>query len=219
MPIGLPKVPFFDYEDDYDYNYDYGYADYNHDDYAEKKAERKAERKQAWTDLYSKLYHGGILFLGDVIDTELANELIAAMVYLDSHHPEIRCYMYINSPGGGVFDGLAIYDAMKNIMTQEVRTTVYGQAASMASLLLASGEKGHRIALPHSEIMLHEPSMSPTRGKVEFLLSECDVLASLKERMLNIYVLETGKDRLVFRGSPTKRSLFGTRNSPRMWNY
>nr|YP_009365940.1 ATP-dependent Clp protease proteolytic subunit [Jasminum tortuosum]ARJ61451.1 ATP-dependent Clp protease proteolytic subunit [Jasminum tortuosum] len=203
MPIGLPRVPFnFDPSDsdsDSDNDYGYDYDHYHDDDNDTEKDENekvKAEKEEVWTDLYTKLYQLGILFLGEEIEFVVANEIIAAMLYLNMQDPLQRLYFFINSPGGAVHDGLAIYDAMKYI-DQEIHTICYGQAASMASVLLASGAKGHRGAYPHSMVMMHQPALAPTRGRLQRLVRERNCLNILKERIIDIYVCETRKDRLV----------------------
>lgn len=199
MPIGLPRVPFdFDPSDsDSDSDNDYGY-DYDDDNDTEKDENKKvkAAKEEVWTDLYSKLYQLGILFLGEEIESVVANEIIAAMLYLNMQDPLQRLYFFINSPGGAVHDGLAIYDIMKYI-DQEIHTICYGQAASMASVLLASGAKGHRSAGPHSMLMMHQPALAPTRGRLQRLVRERNCLNILKEKIIDIYVYETRKDRLV----------------------
>jgi len=108
-------------------------------------------------DIYSRLLKDRIIFLGMAVDDHMANLIIAQMLFLESDEPEQDIYLYINSPGGQVSSGMAIYDTMQYIKP-DVQTICIGQAASMGALLLAAGAKGKRFALPHSRIMIHQPS-------------------------------------------------------------
>lgn len=112
-----------------------------------------------WVDIYNRLYRERIIFLGQEIDDEIANQIIAVMLYLESEDNGKPIYLYINSPGGSVIAGMAIYDTMKHIKSEVVTINV-GLAASMASFLLGGGEKGKRLALPHSRVMIHQPMVS-----------------------------------------------------------
>lgn len=107
-------------------------------------------------DVFSRLMADRIIFLGTEIDDTVANVIIAQLLYLSSQDPEAPITMYLNTPGGSVYDGLAIYDTMQYI-PNEVQTVCTGLAASMGSVLLCAGEKGKRFALPHSRIMIHQP--------------------------------------------------------------
>jgi ATP-dependent Clp protease protease subunit len=109
-----------------------------------------------WINIYDRLYRERIIFLGRGINDGLANQIIAIMLYLDSEDPGKPIYLYINSPGGSVTAGMAIYDTMQHIKS-EVVTICVGLAASMGAFLLAAGTKGKRLALPHSRIMIHQP--------------------------------------------------------------
>ena len=108
-------------------------------------------------DIYSRLLKDRIIFLGMTVDDHIANLIIAQMLFLESDEPEQDIYLYINSPGGQVSSGMAIYDTMQYIKP-DVQTICIGQAASMGALLLAAGTKSKRFALPHSRIMIHQPS-------------------------------------------------------------
>ena len=108
-------------------------------------------------DIYSRLLADRIMFLGTPIDDEIANLLIAQLLHLESDDPDADVYLYINSPGGSVYAGLAIYDTMQFIKP-DVSTICVGQAASMGSFLLAAGAKGKRHCLPNSRVMIHQPS-------------------------------------------------------------
>jgi ATP-dependent Clp protease protease subunit len=107
-------------------------------------------------DIYSRLLKDRIIFLGTAIDDEIANLVIAQMLYLEAEDPDKEIFFYLNSPGGVVSSGLAIYDTMRYIKPA-VCTVCMGQAASMAAIILAAGEKGKRYALPHSRILIHQP--------------------------------------------------------------
>jgi ATP-dependent Clp protease protease subunit len=112
-----------------------------------------------WISIYNRLFLERILFLGWEIDDETANRLVAYMLYLDSEDNTKDIYLYINSPGGSVTAGMAIYDTMQHIRSNVV-TICVGLAASMGAFLLAAGTKGKRVALPHSRIMIHQPALS-----------------------------------------------------------
>lgn len=107
-------------------------------------------------DIYSRLLKDRIIFLGTAIDDDVANLIIAQMLYLESDDPDKDIFFYLNSPGGNVSSGMAIFDTMRYIKPP-VCTVCMGQAASMGALLLAAGEKGRRTALPHSRILIHQP--------------------------------------------------------------
>jgi len=107
-------------------------------------------------DIYSRLLKDRIIFLGTAIDDDVANLVIAQMLYLESDDPDKEIFFYLNTPGGNVSSGMAIYDTMQYIRPS-VCTVCMGQAASMGALLLAAGEKGRRTALPHSRILIHQP--------------------------------------------------------------
>ena len=116
-----------------------------------------------WINIYDRLYRERIIFLGRGVNDALANQIIAIMLYLDSEDPSKPIYLYINSPGGSVTAGLAIYDTMKHIKS-EVVTICVGLAASMGAFLLSAGTKGKRLALPHARIMIHQP-LGGTQGR------------------------------------------------------
>jgi len=107
-------------------------------------------------DIYSRLLKDRIIFMGTGIDDQISNVIIAQLLYLESEGPEKDIHLYINSPGGSVSAGLAIYDTLRYIKP-EIETICIGQAASMAALILSAGTKGKRFALPHSRIMIHQP--------------------------------------------------------------
>src|SRR5512146_2856472 len=115
-------------------------------------------------DIYSRLLRDNIIFLGTPVDDTVANLVIAQMLFLAAEDPEKDIQLYINSPGGSITAGMAIYDTMQYIKN-DVMTICIGQAASMAALLLAAGEKGKRFALPTSRILIHQPSMGGLSGQ------------------------------------------------------
>lgn len=135
MPIGVPKVPY----------------------------QMPGQPYSDWINIYDRLYRERIIFLGRGVNDALANQIIAIMLYLDSEDPTKPIYIYINSPGGSVTAGLAIYDTMKHIKA-EVVTICVGLAASMGAFLLSAGTKGKRLALPHARIMIHQP-LGGTQGR------------------------------------------------------
>ncbi|MBW4464515.1 MAG: ATP-dependent Clp endopeptidase proteolytic subunit ClpP [Pegethrix bostrychoides GSE-TBD4-15B] len=108
-------------------------------------------------DIYSRLLRERIIFLSEVVDSDMANRIVAQMLFLEAEDPEKDIYLYINSPGGSVTAGLGIYDTMNHIRPQ-VCTICYGLAASMGAFLLSAGAKGKRMSLQHSRIMIHQPS-------------------------------------------------------------
>ena len=123
--------------------------------------EQSSRGERAW-DIYSRLLRDRIVFLGTAISDDIANVIIAQMLFLESEDPDKDIHFYINSPGGLVTAGLAIYDTMQYIKPK-VETLCMGQAASMAAILLAAGQKGKRFSLPHARIMLHQPDRKSTR--------------------------------------------------------
>jgi len=136
-------------------------------------------------DIYSRLLKDRIIFLGDQVDQHTASLIVAQLLFLDSEDSKKDIYLYINSPGGSVYDAMAIYDTMHYVKS-DVQTIAVGFAASAAAFLLSSGAKGKRFALPHSRIMIHQPS-SGTRGKVtdqEIDLREALYLKKLLEETM-----------------------------------
>jgi ATP-dependent Clp protease protease subunit len=131
-------------------------------------------------DIYSRLLKDRIIFLGEDVNPHTANIVIAQMLFLDNENSNRDIYLYINSPGGSVYDALAIYDTMKFVKS-DVQTVGIGVQASAAAFLLSSGTKGKRFLLPHSTVMIHQPS-SGTRGKVTD--QEIDLRESLRVKKL-----------------------------------
>jgi len=145
-----------------------------------------------WVDIYNRMYRERIIFLGKEIDDKLANEIIGVLLYLDSEDNNKPIYLYINSMGGSVLAGLAIYDTMQHIKSPVVTINV-GMAASMASFLLASGEKGKRIALPHSRVMLHQ-AMGGAQGQAEDIKVEAEQILQINRNIVRMYASKTGQD-------------------------
>ena len=131
-------------------------------------------------DIYSRLLKDRIIFLGDPVDEHTANLIVAQLLFLQAEDAKKDIFLYINSPGGSVYDALAIYDTMQYI-TNDVQTVGIGMQASAAAFLLSSGAKGKRYLLPHSTVMIHQPS-SGTRGKVTD--QEIDLRESLRVKKL-----------------------------------
>lgn len=163
MPIGVPKVPY----------------------------RMPGEQYTQWIDIYNRLYRERIIFLGRDVDDEIANQITAVMLYLDSEDPGKDIYLYINSPGGMVTSGMMIYDTMQHIKS-DVVTICVGLAASMGSFLLAGGTKGKRLALPHSRIMIHQPS-GGTRGQATDIEIEAKEILRIRHQLNEIYANNTGK--------------------------
>eukprot|EP00339_Tiarina_fusa_P029609 CAMPEP_0117021338 /NCGR_PEP_ID=MMETSP0472-20121206/16106_1 /TAXON_ID=693140 ORGANISM="Tiarina fusus, Strain LIS" /NCGR_SAMPLE_ID=MMETSP0472 /ASSEMBLY_ACC=CAM_ASM_000603 /LENGTH=249 /DNA_ID=CAMNT_0004726783 /DNA_START=92 /DNA_END=837 /DNA_ORIENTATION=- len=163
MPIGVPKVAY-----------------------------RVPGSQQAdWVDIYNRLYRERIIFLGSEIDDELANQVIGVMLYLDSEDSTKPIYLYINSPGGSVISGLAIFDCMQHIKS-EVITINLGLAASMGSFILAAGSKGKRLALPSSRIMIHQP-MGGAQGQAEDIKAEAAQIMKIRDNLVKMYSMMTGQ--------------------------
>jgi len=142
-------------------------------------------------DVYSRLLKERIIFLGSVIDSEVANVVTAQLLLLDSQSSEQPINMFINSPGGEVYAGLAIYDVMQFI-SAPVHTNCVGIAMSMGSLILTAGAQGHRVALPHSRIMIHAGSAGFPRSSLPDLAVQAREFEDLRDMMETIYHRHTG---------------------------
>jgi ATP-dependent Clp protease protease subunit len=142
-------------------------------------------------DIYSRLLNERIVFLGSPIDDQVGNLIVAQLLHLESTDPEKDISIYINSPGGDVYSGLAIYDTMQFIKP-EVQTICFGVAASMGSLLLTGGAKGKRLALPNSKILIHQPSAGFEGQATDIDIHAREVL-SLRGRIDEIYADHTGR--------------------------
>ncbi|MBP9695217.1 MAG: ATP-dependent Clp endopeptidase proteolytic subunit ClpP [Candidatus Magasanikbacteria bacterium] len=142
-------------------------------------------------DIYSRLLKDRIIFLGSAIDDGVANTVIAQLLFLDNQEPEKDIKLYINSPGGSVTAGMAIYDTMQFIKS-DVSTICIGIAASMASVLLAAGEKGKRFCLPNSEVMIHQV-MGGAEGQASDIKIHAEHILKMKDKLNNILAKHTGQ--------------------------
>jgi ATP-dependent Clp protease protease subunit len=163
MPIGVPKVPF----------------------------RLPGEPTAQWIDLYNRLYRERVLFLCQDLDDELTNQLIGIMLFLNAEEKSKGLYLYINSPGGSVTCGIALYDTM-NYVKADVTTICVGTAASMASFILAGGDIGKRIALPHARIMIHQPE-GGSQGQASEILTECAEVLRIRQQIGQIYAQRTNQ--------------------------
>jgi ATP-dependent Clp protease protease subunit len=146
-------------------------------------------RSERAYDIYSRLLRDNIIFLGSEIDDALANTVIAQMLFLEAENPNREISLYINSPGGSITAGLAIYDTMQFI-GNEVSTIAVGQAASMAAVLLAAGAPGKRIALPNARILLHQP-FGGTHGQASDIAIQAKEILRTRESLYRILVKHT----------------------------
>ena len=156
-------------------------------------------------DIYSRLLKDRIIFLGDAIHDDMANTIIAQLLFLESEDPDKEVSIYINSPGGSVTAGLAIYDTMQYIKP-DVATICMGQCASMGALLLAAGAKGKRYALPHSRVMIHQP-MGGVQGQATDIDIQAKEILKMKETVHQILVEHTGQSLKKIR-QDTERDFF-----------
>jgi len=152
--------------------------------------EQTARGERAY-DIYSRLLKERIIFVTGPIEDHMATLIVAQLLFLEAENPKKEIAMYINSPGGVVTSGLAIYDTMQFIRPP-VSTTVIGQAASMGSLLLAAGEPGMRYALPHSRVMVHQPS-GGFQGQAADIERHAKEILDLRNRLNQLYVKHTGQ--------------------------
>jgi ATP-dependent Clp protease, protease subunit len=164
MPIGVPSVPY----------------------------RLPGSTYERWIDIYTRLNQERIIFLGQEVTDSLANSIIAAMLYLDSDDPTKPIYIYINSPGGSVTAGMAIYDTMQHIKS-EVVTICVGLAASMGAFLLASGNKGKRLALPNARIMIHQPLGGTGRRQASDIEIEAKEILRIRDSLNHILAERTGQ--------------------------
>nr|YP_009678654.1 ATP-dependent Clp protease proteolytic subunit [Parnassia trinervis]QDI95298.1 ATP-dependent Clp protease proteolytic subunit [Parnassia trinervis] len=164
MPIGVPRVPFRN-PGDYD---------------------------ASWVDVYNRLYRERLLFLGQVVDNDISNQLIALLVYLSMESDTKDLYLFINSPGGWVIPGIAIYDTMQ-FVRPDVQTICLGLAASMGSFILVGGKITKRLAFPHARVMIHQPSSAFYEAQTGEFVLEAEELLKLRETVTRVYVQRTGK--------------------------
>nr|AGW98570.1 clp protease proteolytic subunit [Ipomoea obscura]BDR62512.1 ATP-dependent Clp protease proteolytic subunit [Ipomoea obscura] len=163
MPIGVPKVPF----------------------------RNPGDEDASWVDIYNRLYRERFLFLVQEIDSEIANQIVGLLVYLNIEDDTKDIFLYINSPGGDVISGVAIYDMMQTVRP-DVSTVCIGLAASMGSFILAGGAITRRAAFPHARVMIHQPRTSFFESQAAELLLEVEEALKLRERIAEIYAQRTG---------------------------
>nr|YP_009757343.1 clp protease proteolytic subunit [Capparis spinosa var. herbacea]QIM59160.1 clp protease proteolytic subunit [Capparis spinosa var. herbacea] len=165
MPIGVPKVPF----------------------------RSPGEGDTSWVDiLINRLYRDRLFFLGQEIDTDISNQLISLMIYLSIEKDTKDLYLFINSPGGWVIPGMAIYDTMQ-FVRPNVQTICMGFTASIASFILVGGAITKRIAFPHARVMIHQPASSFYEAQTGEFILEAEELLKLRETITRVYVQRTGK--------------------------
>lgn len=143
-------------------------------------------------DIFSRLLKDNVIFLGSAIDDQVASLIIAQLLFLEAENPEKDINIYINSPGGSITAGLAIYDTMQYVKPQVV-TIALGQAASMGAILLAGGAKEKRFALPHSRVLLHQPLMSGLQGQATDIDIHAKDLMRLRTRLNELLASHTGQ--------------------------
>ena len=156
-------------------------------------------------DIYSRLLEDRIIFLTGEINDQVANSIVAQLIYLEGKNPDKDIFMYINSPGGSVSAGLAIYDTM-NYIKCDVSTTCIGLAASMAAVILSSGAKGKRICLPHSEVMIHQP-LGGAQGQATDIEIHAKHIQKTRELLNSILSKNTGKSMKIIK-QDTERDNF-----------
>ena len=152
--------------------------------------EKSADGERAF-DIYSRLLNERIIFLGEDVNEHTANSVVAQLLHLAYVDPQADISLYINSPGGSIYDGMAIYDTM-NFIKPDVATYGIGLQASMGAFLLSSGAKGKRFCLPHAKVMIHQPS-SGTRGKVTDMEIDMKETLEVKEMLAKIMAKNTGQ--------------------------
>lgn len=153
--------------------------------------EREGRAERAY-DIYSRLLKDRIVFLGDEVSSDLANVIVAQLLFLANEDSKADIHMYINSPGGSVYAGLGIYDTMQ-FVSCDVCTYVVGAAASMAAVLTAAGTAGKRYVLPHSRVMIHQP-LGGARGPATDIKIELDEMMRTQKQLYQILAKHTGKD-------------------------
>ena len=151
----------------------------------------QSNRGERAYDIYSRLLKDRIIFMGEQVQDSMANTVIAQMLFLESEDPDKDINLYINSPGGSVTAGLAIYDTMQYIKP-DIATICMGQATSMGALLLAAGAKGKRYALPHARVMIHQP-LGGVQGQATDIDIQAKEILKIKELIHNILVKHTGQ--------------------------
>ena len=154
----------------------------------------QSNRGERAYDIYSRLLKDNIIFLGRQVDDDMASLIIAQMLFLEAENPEKDIALYINSPGGSVSAGMAIYDTMQYIKP-DVSTYCVGQAASMAAVLLAAGTKGKRTVLPNSRVLIHQPWLSGLQGQQSDIEIHAKDMFMMRDRLDEILAFHTGKSK------------------------
>lgn len=144
-------------------------------------------------DIFSRLLRDNIIFVGYPIDDAIANLITAQLLFLEAENPERDIWLYINSPGGSITAGMAIYDTMQ-FVKPDITTVCIGQAASMAAVLMAAGEKGKRFALPNSRFLLHQPSLSGLAGQATDIDIQAREILRMRENLNTLLAGHTGQD-------------------------
>ena len=144
-------------------------------------------------DIYSRLLNDRIIFLGTPVTSEIANLIVAQMIHLESDDPDKDIRLYVNSPGGDVYAGLAIYDTMRYVRS-DVQTICFGMAMSMGAILLAGGARGKRVALPNSKIMIHQGHTTGFEGQASDVEIRAREILTLQRRMEEMLAADTGRD-------------------------
>ena len=152
----------------------------------------QTHRGERQYDIYSRLLLDRIIFLGTPVDDDVANAIIAQLLFLDSQDPEKDIYLYVNSPGGSVTAGMAIYDTMRYVRA-DVATICVGQAASMGAFLLSAGAKGKRRALPHARVMIHQPSGGTGRAQATDIQIVAKEIQRMKTELNTLMAEHTGQ--------------------------
>ena len=152
---------------------------------------QQTDRGERSFDIFSRLLNDSIVFIDGEIDDALASTVVAELLFLEAQNPDRDISLYINSPGGSITSGMAIYDTM-NFIKNDVSTICVGMAASMAAFLLSAGTKGKRLALPNSEIMIHQP-LGGMQGQASDIKIHADRIIKIRERLNTILAANTGK--------------------------
>nr|QXG83085.1 ATP-dependent protease proteolytic subunit [Stylidium petiolare] len=164
MPIGVPKVPF----------------------------RIPGHENSTWVDVYNRLYRDRFFFLGQEVDSVISNQLIGLLIYFSLEDESKDFYLFINSPGGWVVPGVALYDTMQFVQP-DIQTICIGLAASMGSFLLAGGAITKRLAFPHARVMIHQPASSFYEAQTGEFVLEAEELLKLRETLTRVYAQRTGK--------------------------
>ena len=167
----------------------------------------QTSRGERQYDIFSRLLKDRIIFIGSGIDDTYANIITAQLLFLEAENPERDIYLYLNSPGGYISSGLAIYDTMQYIKP-DVRTLCIGQASSITSLLLCGGTKGKRSALPHARIMIHQP-LGGVGGQASDIKLQADEVLKTKKKLNQLYQIHTGKSEKIIQ-KDTERNFYMT---------